>query len=118
MDKNKDVSGEVQIELDKPCTIKFAHFSTFRLSRKSDQLTDGKGEGFGYHQILIYIWAMLAPADLARFPEPEDLGQFVTLANIDQYAPQVTEAIALANPTAGEKKTRSKRGPSTASKLD
>lgn len=106
------VTGEVEIQLDQPRRIKFAHYSRFRLGRFSDQF--GTGE-FSYNNILIYVWAMLPKVALKRFPDPEDLGEFITLENVVDYLPKVIEAYELGTGSHDdqEKKTRSKTGRST-----
>jgi hypothetical protein len=98
------VTGEVEIQLDQPRLIKFAHFSRFRLGRFSDQA--GGGE-FTYNNLLIYVWAMLPKAALKRFPDPEDLGEFITLDNVEDYFPKVLQAIKAGTdkPDDDEKKT-------------
>lgn len=101
-----EITGEVTIQLDKPVTIKFGHYTPFRVSLFGQHLTGGLAAGFGFHQVLIYIWTMLQPKDVARFQHPEDLGQFITLDNFADYIPPLLEAIQLAQPAPPDKKKR------------
>lgn len=110
MDPN--ITGEVEIQLDKPRVIKYGTFTQFRLSRHQEHL----GESWNYQQVLTYIWAMLPKEALTRFPDPEDLGEFITPDNLAGYMDSLLKAMTLAFGDGPEKKSNSKRGRSTASK--
>ncbi len=99
------ITGEVTIQLDRPCKIKFAGYSQFRMSLQRDKLGRQKGSQYDYHHLVICVWAMLAKADLARFPDPEDLAEYITPENMGEYLPKVLEGMNLAAPA--QKKTSS-----------
>jgi hypothetical protein len=111
MDPN--ITGEQTITLDKPRPIRFAHYSQFRLSQQAAALAGNSTETWGFHQLLVYVWAMLDKEGLKRFPDPEDLGEFITPANVAEYGQPVIAAIA-AGMGDSEKKTKpSRRGRSS-----
>jgi len=109
------LTGEAVIQLDRPCTIRYGNYSLFRLSRQKATLGGGQpGGGWSYHELLVYTWAMLAKEDLARFPDPEDLAEYITPATAPDIAKVVLEAIMAGTPDKEKKTGTSKRGPSAA----
>ena len=93
------VTGEVTIQLDRPCKIKLAGYSQFRISLHRDKLSPRKGIQYDYHQVVTCAWAMLSKEDLKRFPDPEDLAEYITLENVTEYLAKILEAINLGTPS-------------------
>lgn len=113
-----NLTGAVTVELDRPRPLTYANYSTFRLSRQAENLAAGKGEAWNYHRTLIYAWAMLDKSGIKRFPEPEDLGEFIQPDNIGDYLPDILQALAAGMGDAQKKTRTSKTGPSAGSASD
>ena len=106
------ITGEVEITLDKPTSIKASHFTDYRLSQFRNHFTGENAGEFGYLQACTYVWAMLPHDRLNRFPHPENLTEFITLKNFHDYIPKIVEALNLGASTTEKKREKSANGPS------
>ena len=97
--QNKSLNTEVEIQLDRPVKIRLANYTSYRLSCYS-KLLPGDME-WGYHNVILYVWAMLDPRDLKRFPDPESVSEYVHPDNLGDYVEALVKAMDLGS---GDKK--------------